>query len=365
MGRLPLEPHEIKERAAKALQRGCLPLPSHARRSDAERLIGLMEQARKWEVEEALLEKAEQMLEKWYDQIDRHEAIDLLRQAFYRMDRNADGFIDKEEWSRMMERLEPSGWTRKAMEDIFVRFDGDRDRRLNYEEIVSQLLRNDKEGHKLVKQVAATPPSDHEGLIGLFGEDLLKGTAYREFPISTMDALGDADILGIIFMTSSTIDKQLYPPTLLQWNRELLQRVASLYLDLRDPDILSKPSQKFEVALCSFDTDWECFTRTVGRPAPPAPWMVMPFDCPWERDYLWRRFHTLFENRTDPALVILTPKLNIISVDGFGDLDVSRSLRFRVFEEWCEEAELKDRNQKSTKQRVDPRRLANLKALFG
>ena len=29
--------------------------------------------------------------------------------------------------------------------------------------IVSQLLRNDKEGHKLVKQVAATPPSDHEG----------------------------------------------------------------------------------------------------------------------------------------------------------------------------------------------------------
>ena len=25
---------------------------------------------------------------------------------------------------RMMERLEPSGWTRKAMEDIFVRFDG-------------------------------------------------------------------------------------------------------------------------------------------------------------------------------------------------------------------------------------------------
>ena len=25
---------------------------------------------------------------------------------------------------RMMERLEPSGWTRQAMEDIFVRFDG-------------------------------------------------------------------------------------------------------------------------------------------------------------------------------------------------------------------------------------------------
>ena len=34
---------------------------------------------------------------------------------------------------------------------------------LNELRIVSQLLTNDKEGHKLVKQVAATPPSDHEG----------------------------------------------------------------------------------------------------------------------------------------------------------------------------------------------------------
>ena len=61
-----------------------------------------MEHARKWEVEEALLEhlglqhrrgffcwssgrtvasrKAEKMLEKWWDQIDRHEAIDKLQQ---------------------------------------------------------------------------------------------------------------------------------------------------------------------------------------------------------------------------------------------------------------------------------------------
>ncbi|CAE7235020.1 Troponin C [Symbiodinium natans] len=343
MGRLPLEPHEIREKAAKALQRGCLPLPSHARRTDAERLIGLMEHARKWEVEEALLEKAEKMLEKWWDQIDRHEAIDKLQQAFYRMDRNADGFIDKEEWGRMMGRLEATGWTRSAMEDIFTRFDGDRDRRLGYEEIVSHLLTNDKEGHKLVKQVATTPPSEREGLLGLFGDDLLKGTAYREFPIATTDALGDADIIGVIFMTSSTIDKQLYPHTLLQWNRELLQRVASLYLDLRNPDVLNKPSQKFEVVLCSFDTQWECFTRTVGRPGPPAPWMVMPFDCPWERDYLWRCFNSKFETRTDPALVILTPKLEIISIDGFGDLDVSQSLRMKVFEEWCEEAESKGR----------------------
>ena len=73
---------------------------------------------------EVRVRKAEKMLEKWYDQIDRHEAIDLLRQAhslsasfsigwvpctmslcvrkaFYRIDRNADGFIDKEEWSNM------------------------------------------------------------------------------------------------------------------------------------------------------------------------------------------------------------------------------------------------------------------------
>ena len=69
------------------------------------------------------------------------------------------------------------------------------------------------------------------------------------------------------------------------------------------------------MALCSFDTDWaawkildaivckilkaasehvgcgcseECFTRTVGRPAPPAPWMVMPFDCPWAPRHLTR-----------------------------------------------------------------------------
>ena len=29
--------------------------------------------------------------------------------------------------------------------------------------IVSNLLTNDKEGHKLVKQVAMTPPNEHEG----------------------------------------------------------------------------------------------------------------------------------------------------------------------------------------------------------
>jgi len=316
-------------------------LPSHARRSDAERLIGLMEHARKWEVDEALLEKAEKMLEKWWDQIETYEAIDILQQAFYRMDRNADGFIDKGEWGHMMGRLQSFGWTRSTMEDIFIRFDGDRDRKLGYEEIVSRLLKNDREGHKLVKQVAMTPPSSHEGLRGFFGSELLKGTAYREYPISTQEALGDADIIGLVFMTSSTIDKQVYPLTLLQWNTELLRRLAALYHDLRNEDIDARPTQKLEVVICSFDTDWECFTRSVGRPGPPAPWMVMPFDCPWERDYLWRKFSSRFENRTDPALVILTPSLEVVTLDGFEDIDVPERMRFRVFSEWCEEAELK------------------------
>lgn len=272
---------------------------------------------------------------------------DVLNQAFFRMDSDGDGFIDRDEWSSMIKRLVPgegsggsggTGWTGKVLQDMFARLDKKRDRRLDYEEFVSRLLENDTEGHKLVKEIVLTPPSQEDGAVGLFGPLLLKGTAYKEFPIGTLEALQDSKVIGLIFMTSSTVDKQLYPTSLLQLNKTLLQRLAQLYLDLRNPEIEEKPTEKLEVVLCSFDTTWEAFTRTVGRPGPPAPWMVMPFDSPWERDHLWRKLRVRFKHQSDPALVILKPNLEVITVKGFADLDVPRKLLFRVFSEWVAEA---------------------------
>ncbi|CAJ1446113.1 unnamed protein product [Effrenium voratum] len=332
-------PFEVKEAATKALKKGCLPLSSHARRSDADQLTALIERARKSDVDDDLIQKAESLVATWWTQVERHEAIDVLYQAFFRMDLDGDGFIDKDEWGSMMARLEGPTWKRKVLEDMFVRVDRNRDRRLDYEELVSRLLDNDAEGHKLVKEIVRTPPNQDAGFVGLFGPQLLKGTAYKEFPIDTVEALADANVIGVIFMTSSTIDKQLYPPSLLQQNKELLRRVASLYLDLRDPEIRERPSEKFEVVLCSFDTTWDAFTRTVGKPGPPAPWMVIPYDAPWERDFLWRKFNRLFKIPTDPALVILKPNLEVITVKGFSELDIPRKLLFRLYAEWVAEAE--------------------------
>ena len=331
-------PFEVKDAATKALQKGCLPLPSHARRKDAMALSALIDRAKSCEVEEGLVTKAEKQLQSWWAQVERHEALDVLYQAFFRMDSDGDGYIDRDEWSSMIARLEGPNWTKKELDDIFVRIDRKRDRRLDYEEFVSRLLENDAQGHKLVKEIVLTPPTPEDGWLGHFGPILLKGTAYKEFPIETEEALQDAAVIGVIFMTSSTVDKQLYPSSLLQLNKELTRRVAQLYLDLRDPEIEDRPSEKFEVVLCSFDTTWDAFTRTVGRPAPPAPWMVMPFDSPWQRDHLWRMLNVKFKHRTDPSLVILKPNLEVITVKGFQDLDVPRRLLLRVFSEWVAEA---------------------------
>lgn len=332
-------PFEVKDAATKALKKGSLPLPSHAHRKDAESLSALIERGKKCEVDEELISKAESQLQTWWVQVEHHEALDVLNQAVFRMDADGDGYVDREEWSNMIKRLEGTGWTKKELEDIFVRIDKKRDRRLDYEEFVSRLLEHDTQGHKLVKEIVLTPPNKETGFVGLFGPMLLKGTAYKEFPIGTVEALQDAKIIGLILMTSSTVDKQLYPSSLLQLNTLLLKRLAQLYLDLRDPEIEKKPSAKLEVVLCSFDTTWDAFTRTVGRPGPPAPWMVMPFDLPWERDYLWRKFHGRFKHPADPHLVILKPNLEVVTVKGFSDLDVPRPLLFRVFSEWLAEAE--------------------------
>lgn len=234
--------------------------------------------------------------------------------------------------------LEGPSWTEKALRELFMRLDTKRDRRLDQEEFVSRLLESDTESHRLVKEIVLTSPNTEDGLVGFFGPVLLKGTAYKEFPIGTVEALQEANIIGLIFMTSSTVDKQLYPTSLLQLNKTLLKRLAQLYLDLRDPEIENKPTEKLEVVLCSFDTTWDAFTRTVGRPGPPAPWMVMPFDSPWERDYLWRKLYACFKHPSDPTLVILKPNLEVITVKGFADLDVPRKLLFRVFQEWLAEA---------------------------
>lgn len=341
-------PFEVKDAATKALKKGCQPLPCHASRRDAEALSALLDKARNCEVDPELIGKAEGQLKSWWNQVEHHEALDVLYQAFFRMDSDGDGFIDRDEWSSMIKRLVPgsgpggsgstSSWTEKVLQEMFVRLDKKRDRRLDYEEFVSRLLESDTEGHKLVKEIVLTPPNQEEGAVGLFGPLLLKGTAYKEFPIGTLEALQDAKVIGLIFMTSSTVDKQLYPTSLLQLNKTLLQRLAQLYLDLRDPEIEEKPTEKLEVVLCSFDTTWDAFTRTVGRPGPPAPWMVMPFDSPWERDHLWRKLRVRFKHPSDPALVILKPNLEVITVKGFADLDVPRKLLFRVFSEWVAEA---------------------------
>lgn len=237
----------------------------------------------------------------------------------------------------MAERLQ--GWSRAELEEVFVRTDAKRDQRLDREEFVSRLLANDLQGHKLVKEIVLTPPSRETGLVGHFGPILLKGTAYKEFPIDTAEALEDAAIIGVIIMTSSTVDQQRYPSTLLQLNRQLLQRVAQLHLDLKDPEFDDRPTEKFEVVLCSFDTTWDAFTLTVGRPGPPAPWMVMPFDSPWERDHLWRKLNSHLKHRADPALIILKPNLEIITVKGFQDLKVPRRLLFQVFQGWLAKAD--------------------------
>lgn len=331
-------PFEVKDAATKALQKGCRPLPSHARRQDAETLESLIGRAKSSEVDEALISKAEKQLQSWWAQVERHEALDVLNQAFFRMDSDGDGYIDRDEWSHVIVRLEGPTWTKKELEDLFVRMDRKPDRRLDREEFVSRLLEGDTQSHKLVKEIVLTPPTREDGLLGHFGPVLLKGTAYKEFPIDTTEALHDAALIGIIVMTSSSVDQQVYPSSLLQLNKELLRRVAQLYLDLRDPEIEDKPTEKFEVVLCSFDTTWDAFTRTVGRPAPPAPWMVMPFDSPWQRDHLWRTLSVRFRHRSDPALVILKPNLDIITVKGFLDLDVPRKLLLRVFSEWLAEA---------------------------
>ena len=302
-------PFEVKDAATKALKKGSQPLPSHAARKDVEALTVLLEQARKCQVDETLIAKGERQLQTWWHQVEHHEALDVLNQAFFRMDSDGDGFIDRDEWTSVVKRLEGTSWTGKLLQDIFVRIDKKRDRRLDYEEFVSRLLENDTEGHRLVKEIVLTPPNQEDGAVGLFGPILLKGTAYKEFPIETREALQAAHLIGLIFMTSSTVDKQLYPSSLLQLNKTLQQRLAQLYLDLRDPEIEDKPTEKLEVVLCSFDTTWEAFTRTVGRPGPPAPWMVMPYDSPWERDHLWRKLHVRFKHRSDPTLVILKPNL--------------------------------------------------------
>eukprot|EP00438_Fugacium_kawagutii_P029172 Skav214791 [mRNA] locus=scaffold3850:48759:50988:+ [translate_table: standard] len=296
-------PFEVKDAATKALKKGSQPLPSHASRRDAEALTALLDRARSCDGDEGLIAKAERQLQSW----------GLIPQATT--------------WRALyLPSLEATGasWTEKALRELFVRLDTKRDRRLDQEEFVSRLLESDTESHRLVKEIVLTSPNEEDGLVGLFGPLLLKGTAYKEFPIGTVEALQEANIIGLIFMTSSTVDKQLYPTSLLQLNKTLLKRLAQLYLDLRDPEIENKPTEKLEVVLCSFDTTWDAFTRTVGRPGPPAPWMVMPFDSPWERDYLWRKLHVRFKHPSDPTLVILKPNLEVITVKGFADLDRER-----------------------------------------
>ena len=88
-------PFEVKEAARAALSRGAVPLPSHARRADALRLEQLIGRARACDVEPELIERSEQQLGSWWTQVERHEALDVLNQAFFRMDSDGDGYVDR------------------------------------------------------------------------------------------------------------------------------------------------------------------------------------------------------------------------------------------------------------------------------
>lgn len=101
-------PFEVKEAATKALQRGATPLPSHARRADALRLGKLIGKARECDVEGELIEKSEQQLQSWWSQVERHEALDVLNQAFFRMDSDGDGYVDRKVGGKRCPSSKPS-----------------------------------------------------------------------------------------------------------------------------------------------------------------------------------------------------------------------------------------------------------------
>lgn len=126
---------------------------------------------------------------------------------------------------------------------------------------------------------------------------------------------------------------------MLKENREHLDRLRTFRKLIRregeEYKTWSKLAVTFEVVVCCFDTTEDAYLRTVGDP----PWYVMPWDSPWERDYLWRRFNHLAKAKADPSLLIVRPDGEVISKRGFDDIDCQTKYWEGVYGKWCEKLE--------------------------
>eukprot|EP00931_Biecheleriopsis_adriatica_P076081 TRINITY_DN49830_c0_g1_i1.p1 TRINITY_DN49830_c0_g1~~TRINITY_DN49830_c0_g1_i1.p1 ORF type:complete len:380 (+),score=122.02 TRINITY_DN49830_c0_g1_i1:25-1140(+) len=323
---------EVLDAAKKALVEGSVTLPRPATSADVEALTKKIQRAKELKLPEELIEKAEKMLAFWTDEAARTEAVGLLHQAFHRLDRKAEGKIFKAQWDKIQEALDSDTWSPQKLDEMYIKIDQDGHGYIDYEDMSVYLMHGFQDGHELVKQICRTPPNKEGGLQELFGKRLLKGSYQVDFEISTMEALEGVDIIGICYMTSTTVDKVQYPPIMLQEVEEKKEMLRNFRRHMKgDPeDGIVAAEKNFEVVFCSFDTDEQMFMKTVGTP----PWLVMPWDSPWERDHCWRYFSHMRKFPSDPSLMIINREGEVLAKKGFDDIDVQPKFWHKVFDRW-------------------------------
>lgn len=359
--------YEVQDAARKAMFAVAKPLPAPATKRDITAIKAAIELANDAGLGPEFVEKPLKLLENWIDEHARHEALHLLFQALHRLDRTGDGKVTKEEWNRLRDIFTARQWDKvfgegkwgpkeppkppgyiyphghqpepelQELDDLFEELDGFHDGKLEFDEIAEHLLQGHVAGTELVKQIVYTSPHGEEGILGMFGPRLLNASTSVDFEIATEDALKGIDLIGIIFMTSTTIDKNWYPSTMLKENREHLDRLRKFRLLIQrageDYETWEKLDVTFEVVVCCFDTVEDAYMKTVGEP----PWYVMPWDLPWERDYLWQRYNHLPKAKADPSLVIVRPSGEVVAKRGFEDIWCQPKYWERVYGEWCEQ----------------------------
>eukprot|EP00930_Biecheleria_cincta_P029878 TRINITY_DN20735_c0_g1_i1.p1 TRINITY_DN20735_c0_g1~~TRINITY_DN20735_c0_g1_i1.p1 ORF type:complete len:390 (+),score=55.58 TRINITY_DN20735_c0_g1_i1:134-1303(+) len=362
--------YEVQDAAKKALAAVAKPLPAPATKRDIVAIKAALAQAHDAGLGPEFVEKPQKLLANWIDEHARHEALHLLFQALHRLDRTGDGKVTKEEWNRLQDIFTARQWDKvfgegkwgpkeppkppgyiypwghkpepelQELDNLFEELDGFHDGKLEFDEVAEHLLQGHVAGTELVKQIVYTAPNGEEGIIGMFGPRLLNASTSVDFEISTEEALKGIDLIGIIFMTSTTVDKNWYPSTMLKENREHLDRLRKFRLLVQrageEYETWEKLDVTFEVVVCCFDTTEEAYLKTVGDP----PWYVMPWDLPWERDYLWRRYNHLAKAKADPSLVVVRPSGEVVAKRGFEDIWCQPKYWEHVYGEWCEKLKL-------------------------
>lgn len=273
-------------------------------------------------------------LPKHTDEFHRLRALTLIQQALHRLDRNGDQYVDRKEWERMKQIFDTSIWEHKALDDMWVKLDRWGKKKLEYEVFADFLLHGEEDVTKLVKDIVFTPPHGTEGFNGIFGPRLLAASTSVDFQLRTEDALADVDIIGILFQTVTTIDRQSYPPALSEEVKEQRAELTKFRSCVRretdNYEMYPKFPKNFEVVVCSFDTTEAGYMKTVGAP----PWLVMPYEDSWERDYLWRKYNHLLRVPTDPALILIRKDGSVIKKDGLEDVIFREHVWEKNFQQW-------------------------------